>query len=101
MASTIENTKQNNTSKNTSTTKHHVTANNKMKVKGIFENILVPIYEDRRSKRVVFDRKVIPKKDAILESLSTKFKTQSLWGVEDMGQEKVKGGVRYAIEETL
>ena len=101
MTRKVENTKHHDTSKNTSTTKHHVTANNKMKVEGIFENILVPIYEDRRSKRVVFDRKVIPKKDAILESLSTKFKTQSLWGVEDMGQEKVKGGVRYAIEETL
>ena len=77
MASTIENTKQNNTSKNTSTTKHHVTANNKMKIKGTFEKILVPLYGDRRSKWVVFDGNLIPKRDAILEFLSTKFKTQS------------------------
>ena len=52
-------------------------------------------------KRVVFDGNLISKRDAILKSFSTKFRTQAPWGVENMGQEKRKGGVRYAIEETL
>ena len=49
---------------------------------------------------VLFDDNLIPKRDVILESFSTKFKTQSPWGADEMGQEKGKG-VRYAIKETL
>ena len=49
---------------------------------------------------VLFDGNLIPKRDVILESSSTKFKTQSPRGADEMGQEKGKG-VRYAIKETL
>ena len=57
--------------------------------------------EINSQKWVVFDGKLIPKIDAIPESFSTKFKTQSPWGVEEIEQETGKGGVRYAITETL
>ena len=103
----VENTKQSNTSKHTSTTRHQVTVDNKMEngggnLKDIPNtNTWYHFMEMEGQKRVVFDGNLISKRDAILESFSTKFRTQEPWGVENMGQEKRKGGVRYAIEETL
>ena len=49
---------------------------------------------------MVFDGNHISKQDSILESFSTKFKTQSPWGLEKIEQ-KGKGGVKYAITEKL
>ena len=48
-------------------------------------------------KWMVFDGNMIPKRDSILKSFSTKSKTQPPWGVDEMEQEIGKGGVRYAI----
>ena len=52
-------------------------------------------------KWVVNDTNLIPKRDSILKSFSTRFKTQSPWGVDEMEQETGKGGLRYAITEIL
>ena len=51
-------------------------------------------------KRAVFDGNLIPKRDSILDSFSTKFKNQSPWGAEDMEQTG-KGGVNDAVMEIL
>ena len=51
-------------------------------------------------KWVVLDSNLIPKRYSILESFSTKFKTQSPWGAEEMKQTG-KGGVNDALTEIL
>ena len=48
----------------------------------------------------MFDGNLIPKRDAILDSFSTKFRKQSPWGEEEKEQTG-KGGVNDAITETL
>ena len=99
--------KQNDTSKKTSTTKHHVNANNKIENGGkIWEdtpttNTWYRFVETEGQKLVAFDGSLIHKRNENLESFSIKFKNQSPWGSEEIGQEKGKGGVRYAIKETL
>ena len=52
-------------------------------------------------KWVVFDGKLIPKQDEILESCSEKFRTQPSWGVSGLGNEMDKGGIRKAITDIL
>ena len=51
-------------------------------------------------KWAVFDGYLIPKRNPILDSFSTKFKNQSPWGAEEMEQTG-KGGVNDAITEIL
>ena len=100
MVKSLPNTKQGDTSKKTSITKHQVADNNQMK-KGekYWEDIPTTntwnhFIETKSQKRVVFNGKQIPKQDVILESFSTKFRTQASCRAKDIGNETEKRGVK-------
>ena len=107
MTKIIGNIKQHDTSRKTSNTKHQITTNNTMDNGGKIwldtpnPNTWYRFMDTDGQKWVVFDGNLILKRDAILDSFFTKFKTQSPWRVDGMDQEKRKGGVRYAITEIL
>ena len=81
MVRKVENTKQHDKVKKTSTTKYHITANNTMENVGkIWDDTPNPntwyrFMKTDGQKWVVFDGNLIPKRYLILESFSTKFKT--------------------------
>ena len=101
MARKVENTKQHDKIKKTSTTKYHITANNTMENVGkIWDDTPNRFMKTDGQKWVVFDGNLIPKRYLILESLSTKIKTQSPWEADEMEQTG-KGGVKDAITEIL
>ena len=52
-------------------------------------------------KWLVFDGKLILKRDDILESFSEKFRTQIPWVANNLGYETEKGGIRNAIIDIL
>ena len=80
MAKKVGHTKQQDTSKKMSTTKHHIAVNNTMEPGGkIGENSLSTntwyrVQEIKGQKWVVLDGKLIPKQNAILDSFSNRFK---------------------------
>ena len=57
--------------------------------------------ETRCQKRVLVDGKQFLKRDEILGSFSTKFRTQASWGAKDIGSETEGGGVSNAITDIL
>ena len=106
MAKKVEHIKQQDTSKKMSATKHHTTANNTMELGGKIgedspnPNTWYRFQETKGQKLVMFDGNLIPKRNAILDSFSNKFRNQSPWGGKELEQTG-KGGVNDAITETL
>ena len=106
MAKKVEHTKQQETSKKMSTTKHHIDVNNTMEPGGEIgedspnTNAWYRFQEKEGQKWVVLDGKLIPKRTAILDSFSNTFTNQSPWDKETL-EHTGKGGVTDAIMETL
>ena len=88
MAKKVGHTKQQETSKKMSTTKHHIAVNNTKEPGGKIgenspnTNTWYHVQEIKGQKWVVLDGKLIPKRNAILDSFSNRFKNQSPWDVK-------------------